>query len=387
MPTTPAIDTLADSLACLAEGRDVEAAWSRVQRLAGGHIARVAGSIARDPALTDDAVQEALIALRRGAATFRPPAAGADEAARRWVVAVTANSALRLLRQRRVRCERPLDLAAEALAPAASDRVEREDLLGIVYRELGELPETVREAITLRHVAGLGYEQIAEVLHIPVGTAKTHVHRGLEQVRERLRGAGRPLLLAALIGLLETAVCADTGMPLPPIRTPSGPTPMELGSIMKIAIAVAAALLAGAIPLISAQEDAHGAPPPAPVPPQAKQAPGAQPGAPAAEEREGDTVIVIGEGAGAGLHACEGILASATAKELVLTVAGATAGTTANKTLPLGAGTKVMLDGKAVKPADLKPGVEIEAVLDAQGVVLAVNAESAENEGKEGAEK
>jgi RNA polymerase sigma-70 factor (ECF subfamily) len=38
----------------------------------------------------------------------------------------------------------------------------------------------------LRHVEGLPYAEVAEVLDRPVGTVKTHVHRGVRQLREHL---------------------------------------------------------------------------------------------------------------------------------------------------------------------------------------------------------
>jgi RNA polymerase sigma-70 factor (ECF subfamily) len=40
--------------------------------------------------------------------------------------------------------------------------------------------------VVLRHVEGLPYAEVAEVLGRPVGTVKTHVHRGVRQLREQL---------------------------------------------------------------------------------------------------------------------------------------------------------------------------------------------------------
>ena len=79
----------------------------------------------------------------------------------------------------------PLALAAPAAAePAelAERRVERDFWAGL----LAGLPRGQREAVVLRHVEGLPYAEVAEVLGRPVGTVKTHVHRGVRQLRERL---------------------------------------------------------------------------------------------------------------------------------------------------------------------------------------------------------
>ena len=48
------------------------------------------------------------------------------------------------------------------------------------------LPERYRAAVILRHVEGLGYEEIAVALGHPVGTVKAHVHRGVLALREVL---------------------------------------------------------------------------------------------------------------------------------------------------------------------------------------------------------
>ena len=70
----------------------------------------------------------------------------------------------------------------------AERRQERELLAEL----LAGLPRGWREAVVLRHVEGLPYAEVAEVLGRPVGTVKTHVHRGVRQLRAKLeatRGA------------------------------------------------------------------------------------------------------------------------------------------------------------------------------------------------------
>jgi RNA polymerase sigma-70 factor (ECF subfamily) len=56
----------------------------------------------------------------------------------------------------------------------------------VTARLLAELPVRNREAVVLRHVEGLSYAEVAEVLGQPVGTVKTNVHRGLRRLREAL---------------------------------------------------------------------------------------------------------------------------------------------------------------------------------------------------------
>jgi RNA polymerase sigma-70 factor, ECF subfamily len=62
--------------------------------------------------------------------------------------------------------------------------VEREPPLAV---PLATLPDTMRVAVVLRHVAGLSYPELAQVLDRPEGTIKADVHRGLERLRKLLR--------------------------------------------------------------------------------------------------------------------------------------------------------------------------------------------------------
>ena len=66
-------------------------------------------------------------------------------------------------------------------AAVAERREERERWAEL----LAGLPRGWREAVVLRHVEGLPYAEVAEVLGRPVGTVKTHVHRGVRQLRGR----------------------------------------------------------------------------------------------------------------------------------------------------------------------------------------------------------
>jgi RNA polymerase sigma factor (sigma-70 family) len=79
----------------------------------------------------------------------------------------------------------PLAVAAPAAAEPAAV-AERRQELDFWAGLLAGLPRGQREAVVLRHVEGLPYEEVAEVLGRPVGTVKTHVHRGVRQLRERL---------------------------------------------------------------------------------------------------------------------------------------------------------------------------------------------------------
>jgi RNA polymerase sigma-70 factor (ECF subfamily) len=71
------------------------------------------------------------------------------------------------------------------LAPAA----EADDRLDGLRRAVAALPQPQREAMELRLVDGLSYEEIAGVLDVPVGTVRSRLHNAVQRLREEmLRG-------------------------------------------------------------------------------------------------------------------------------------------------------------------------------------------------------
>ena len=106
---------------------------------------------------------------------------------RPWLFAITLN----LCRNHaRTRSRRPEQVALGNTDRAAADGTDREALDSIAVDEwrqrLAKLNRRQRDAVVLRHVVGLSYEEIGEVLDCPAGTAKSDVHRGLGRLRTLL---------------------------------------------------------------------------------------------------------------------------------------------------------------------------------------------------------
>ncbi len=53
---------------------------------------------------------------------------------------------------------------------------------------IGELPDEFRDAVLLRDMQELSYEEIAHVLSVPTGTVRSRIHRGRLLLQEMLRG-------------------------------------------------------------------------------------------------------------------------------------------------------------------------------------------------------
>ena len=64
--------------------------------------------------------------------------------------------------------------------------LEAKELGEEIERAIGQLRPEYRTAILLRHVEGRPYEEIAEIMNVPLGTVKTYIHRARGELRETL---------------------------------------------------------------------------------------------------------------------------------------------------------------------------------------------------------
>ena len=136
----------------------------------------------RDSEEARDATQEAFFKAFRSLRTFRPGAKFST-----WIFAIAYHGCCdRLARRKRYSNEELPDRADGGPGPEqtaiALDEAAR------LRTAIEALPEKYRTVITLYHLQGKQYEEIAEVLGLPMGTVKTHLFRAKEQLR-RLLGA------------------------------------------------------------------------------------------------------------------------------------------------------------------------------------------------------
>jgi RNA polymerase sigma-70 factor (ECF subfamily) len=138
------------------------------------------------PSLADDVVQEVWLAAIRHVKRIRSGAAF-----RVWLYRVARNRAVSHLRGESLRRTRPLD---EAIDAAADDDLSslKDDDAALVHDALGRLSIEHREALTLRFLEELSYDEIAEVLDCSVGTVRSRLHyakKNLEQLLHARSGA------------------------------------------------------------------------------------------------------------------------------------------------------------------------------------------------------
>jgi len=63
----------------------------------------------------------------------------------------------------------------------------RQEVERTVLAAVAELPDDIRQALTLREIDGLSYEEISEVMNCPIGTVRSRIFRGRDAVDKKLR--------------------------------------------------------------------------------------------------------------------------------------------------------------------------------------------------------
>ena len=136
----------------------------------------------RDRHRAEDAVQETFAAVWRSAQSYRPERGPAAP----WLYTVARNA---IVDRQRARVEPPAevpDTPSADLGPL--DRAEASFVAWRVHRALDELPEKEREVLDLAYWSELSQSEVAEYLHIPLGTVKTRTRSALSRLADLLEG-------------------------------------------------------------------------------------------------------------------------------------------------------------------------------------------------------
>jgi RNA polymerase sigma-70 factor (ECF subfamily) len=156
-------------------------AFALLVRASGSRLYGVAKLILRDPDRAQDAVQDAFALAWRDVRALRDP--GAWDA---WLYRLTVNACYRSAKRNRRQEVAEVHLVTNEEADAAADfsaHVVERDRLG---RELGRLPVDQRAVMVLHFYLDLPLTDVADILDIPPGTAKSRLHRGLATLRTAL---------------------------------------------------------------------------------------------------------------------------------------------------------------------------------------------------------
>ncbi|MFV2003965.1 MAG: RNA polymerase sigma factor RpoE [Gammaproteobacteria bacterium] len=154
-------------------------------------VSKLVSRFLRNQSDVPDVVQDAFIKAYRALPNFR-----GDSAFYTWLYRIAINTAKNhLVAQSRKSPANTID-AQEAEDYGASEWLkeyaspEREalasELEATIHQAMGELPSDLREAITLREIEGLSYEEIAAVMDCPIGTVRSRIFRAREAIDSKL---------------------------------------------------------------------------------------------------------------------------------------------------------------------------------------------------------
>ena len=166
-----------------AGGAEPVPTWEDIATDHGRFLYTVAYRLTGDHDDAQDLVQEVLVRVQRGLATYQPGALHA------WLARITTNVFLDDIRRKARRPTSTLPDEPDLVlppSPGADEVLSTERLSGDVQQALDTLSEDFRTAIVLCDVVGLSYDEIAEVLGVPVGTVRSRIHRARRAMRDGL---------------------------------------------------------------------------------------------------------------------------------------------------------------------------------------------------------
>jgi RNA polymerase sigma-70 factor (ECF subfamily) len=160
------------------------------ERLIAAHQAKVytfAFAFTGSPDLAEDLAQDALVKVYRSLGSFRFQSAFST-----WLYSIVKNTYLDVVKSRAGReraLEEPLserDVAELREAATAEERLLQKESRRALFRALRQVPVAYRTVVAMADVQGLGYEEIAAALEVPLGTVKSRLKRGRDALKQAL---------------------------------------------------------------------------------------------------------------------------------------------------------------------------------------------------------
>lgn len=160
------------------------AAFEKIYRLTSGFVYNVALRIVRRPAEAQDVAQEVFVKMHRNLSQFAFRAS-----VKTWLYRITVNTALSKCRQAAREVEGFTRYRNEIEVAAAIDPAPRlkDDQEARVAGLLAGLEPEQRSCVVLRELEGRSYQEISEILKIPLNTVRSRLHRARENLIEFVR--------------------------------------------------------------------------------------------------------------------------------------------------------------------------------------------------------
>jgi RNA polymerase sigma-70 factor (ECF subfamily) len=159
-------------------------------------VQRLIGRMVRDSDLVEDIAQETFIRAYRALHQFR-----GDAQFYTWLYRIAVNTAKKFLldlKRNPVVSESSLKSADEedetsraGNEPTTDETPESvlaaREIAAVVNAAMEVLPEDLRQAVTLREIEGLTYEEIAQVMDCPIGTVRSRIFRAREAISAKVK--------------------------------------------------------------------------------------------------------------------------------------------------------------------------------------------------------
>ena len=192
-PASPPTDQMLVERTVAGDQRAFELLVIKYQR----RIQRLIGRMVRDQDLVEDIAQETFIRAYRALAQFR-----GESQFYTWLYRIAVNTAKKAL----VDLKRDPTISESALRSGSDDDDETsvmeneltsaetpetimaaKEIAAAVNSAMEALPDELRQAVTLREIEGLSYEEIAEVMNCPIGTVRSRIFRAREAISAKVR--------------------------------------------------------------------------------------------------------------------------------------------------------------------------------------------------------
>ncbi len=183
VPAAPAAERLADLLRRSAKGDQV--AFAELYDATQARVFGLAVRVVRDPAQAEEVTQEAFLEVWRTAGRFDSDKGSALS----WLMTICHRKSVDRVRSAESSTRRDttyhqqnhtIDIDSTADAAQVSMEAQR------VRKAMGSLTDVQREALELAYFGGYTHTEVAGILSIPVGTAKTRIRDGLIRLRDKM---------------------------------------------------------------------------------------------------------------------------------------------------------------------------------------------------------
>ncbi len=141
--------------------------------------------ILKNPQNAKDVAQETFIKVYIHRKTIDP-----KKNIKTWIFTIATNTALDFLRSKKRKSEVSLDEENETISGWEA-YYPQEGLESDVDKALEQINPEYKKALLLFYQQGFEYQEIADILEMPINTVKTHISRGKEQLRDKLKNYGK----------------------------------------------------------------------------------------------------------------------------------------------------------------------------------------------------